>query len=155
METRILENIDKAIQHSMDYENIHNGNNAMLNVINSKDANEFMKLCEKFSEFTKIDALGGNKVDSSWRRTQIDLTFDDVIIHLGDNNLSAGIKTYYSPIGKFREWQEWPDGYIEAFVRYDWINPEYHDIFIWQYIPMKHLRSILEEFKFKLKYYEL
>ena len=147
-------NVEKAIQHSMDYESRHYGNNCFFNVIKNSDSKEFLKFCEQYSEFTYVDAIGGSKQPEGSRRYRTPLSFDDVINKVTDNNLGAGMKTYHNPMHKFHEHHEWEGGYIEGFIRGFDYNEEYGDIIIWQYIKMENLKTILEAFCDKLEYYD-
>jgi len=150
----IEEDIEKAIQHSMDYESKNHGNNCFFNVIENSDSKEFLEFCEKYSEFTYIDAIGGSKQPEGSRRYRTPLSFEDVIVKVTDKNLGAGIKTYHRPLHKFHEHHEWEGGYIEGFIRGFDYNSEYDDIIIWQYIKMEHLGTILKAFPNKIEYYD-
>ena len=67
--------------------------------------------------------------------------------------MSVGIKIVHHPIMPTRDWDTWESGYIEGFVRTS-VNDE-PDYFIWTYIRMEHLQSILEKYQEHFRYYKL
>ena len=58
---------------------------------------------------------------------------------MSDDSLVT-IKIVDNPLFKLREYEKWPDGYIDLCV-HTMSNPNY---FIWSYIEMKHKNFILE-----------
>jgi hypothetical protein len=93
------------------------------------------------SEISRIDELDCTK---SWCRQVSDKDLDYVLpILTDDNTLKAGLKIDYKPKFKHSDWNSWKEGFIEGFVRFS-RDPEY---FIWTYIKMDKLESILEKFK--------
>lgn len=124
-----------------------------INTISNEYNADFLRHCKKFSYKTYVDGLGGNSkyAKGHYRRYPIpDLGLEDVIHNSHTAIGGCGIKLVYYPLSKFTEWDNWPDGYIEGFIRMDGNPPESNEWFVWQYIPMKHLNEIIEPFKDKL-----
>lgn len=143
--------VDKVIQRSLDYSARHRGNHMQIETDNKEAIEPFLRRLNDLAEVTRIDALGGRKAESGWRRFKVDLSFEDVIGYC-QTGVRCGIKTYHYPMGKFDDWEKWEGGYIEGFVRMDG-NEDYSELFIWTYIRMEHLATILEEFKNDLEYH--
>lgn len=142
--------IDVTIQRTMDFEARH-GSTLQIDITDKNMNEPFLRRLHELAEITRIDALGGSKAPDNFRRYEVDKKFEDVIQH-AHTGIKTGIKVCHRPMMKFREWEQWPDGYIEGFTRMDG-DKEHHEYFIWTYIKMENLHTILEEFKDELKYY--
>ena len=123
--------------------------NAQIEIRDKHKNEQFLRYCKELATFTYIDELGGTPLGenkhSYIRRYRIDKTFDDVI-HKADTGIACGIKVTPKPAWELHEYERWSGGYIECFVRMD--AEEFQvDWFIWMYIKMEHLGSILEKFK--------
>lgn len=106
----------------------------------------------EIAEIRHIDALGGTEAPSGMRRYGIDdkVGFEG-IIHMAPTGIACGIKVVKYPIGTLMEYQQWPGGYIEGFVRMDSDDPRFGEYFIWTYTKMQNLMDILEKFEGKLE----
>lgn len=113
-----------------------------IEIIDKTKNADFLIFCDKLSDFTFVDELGGK---SYTRRYRIDKNLNDVI-HKADTGISCGIKVIKNPLIKLSEWEEWEDGYIEGFIRMD-SDIKGIEWFVWQYIKMSKLSIILNEFK--------
>jgi len=113
---------------------------------------EFISYLWEIAEYTRIDALGGTEAKSGMRRYDISdkVDFSD-IIHMAPTGIGCGIKVVKYPLSRWMEWDEWPGGYIEGFIRMDSDDPRFGEYFIWTYIRIEKLRDILEKFEDKLK----
>jgi len=113
---------------------------------------ELLRYLWEIAEIKNIDALGGTEAPSGYRRYAIDgkAEFED-IIHMAPTGIGCGIKVVKYPIGSLMEYQQWPGGYIEGFVRMDSDDPRFGEYFIWTYIKMDRLLDILEKFEGKLE----
>lgn len=89
----------------------------------------------------------------SMQRQPTSKTLDELLDILDRSDfIFSGIKIVHFPIMRLYEWDKWDDGYVEGYCRFSVSNgPDY---FIWTYIEMKHLRTILEEHKDEMEIYE-
>lgn len=154
MENILLSDIENLDNHIWIYHQRYGLNQCpQINTINNEYNADFLRHCEKFSYKTYVDGLYGNSKHntSNCRRYLIpDLGLEDVIHNSHTAIGGAGIKLVHHPISKFSDWDNWPDGYIEGFIRMKGNPPESDEWIVWQYIPMKHLNEIIEPFKDKL-----
>ncbi|MCA9748637.1 MAG: hypothetical protein KC414_05990 [Romboutsia sp.] len=110
---------------------------------------EFVEYLLFVADIHRIDELD---CKTSFRRTESEKTLDFILPLLNKKNtLKAGIKINHLPKYHHLEWELWENGFIEGFVCFD-RDPEY---FIWTYIKMEHLPSILNKFKDNLIDYRL
>jgi len=70
---------------------------------------------------------------------------------MAPTGIACGIKVVKYPIGTLMEYQQWPGGYIEGFIRMDSDDPRFGEYFVWTYIKMQRLQDILEKFEGKLE----
>lgn len=122
---------------------------SQINVINRSIFKEFMKFCNKLAEKQIIDELGGIPEGETKRefirRYPINIPFETVIEN-AETGTVCGIKIVPNPTIKMNDYENWDGGYIEAFIRMNG-NEDYVDWFVWQYIKIKHLKTILNKFK--------
>jgi hypothetical protein len=106
----------------------------------------------EIAEIKNIDALGGTEAPSGMRRYSInDMAEFEDIIHMAPTGIACGIKVVKHPIGTLMEYQQWPGGYIEGFIRMDSDDPRFGEYFVWTYMKMQRLQDILEKFEGKLE----
>lgn len=113
-----------------------------IEIIDKNKMSNFLLFCENLSSISRIDELGGRE---NIRRYPIDKELND-IIYKADTSIVCGIKVVKTPLMNIMEYESWNDGYIEGFARMD-SDVKRIEWFSWQYIKMKHLKTILEEFK--------
>jgi hypothetical protein len=113
---------------------------------------ELQRYLWEIAEIKSIDALGGTEAPSGMRRYGIDgkIGFEE-IIHMAPTGIACGIKVVKYPIGSLMEYQQWPGGYIEGFIRMDSDDPRFGEYFVWTYMKMQRLQDILEKFEGKLE----
>ena len=118
-----------------------------VRVTNPNVFGEFMSYLWEIAEYSRIDALGGTEAKSGIRRYDISdkVNFED-IIHMAPTGIGSGIKIVKYPLSRWMEWDEWPGGYIEGFIRMKSDDPRFGEYFIWTYIRPEKLRDILEKF---------
>ena len=123
-----------------------------LNTTDNSVNGEFITYLWNIADIKRIDALGGTESKSNLRRYNISdlVQFEDVIV-MAPTGLSAGIKVTKYPFTKIMDYDRWPGGYIQGFIRMDSNDPRFGEYFIWTYIKMDKLRDILEKFGDKLK----
>lgn len=113
---------------------------------------ELQRYLWEIAEIKSIDALGGTEAPSGMRRYGIDdKTSFEEIIHMAPTGIACGIKVVKYPIGTLMEYQQWPGGYIEGFIRMDSDDPRFGEYFVWTYIKMQRLQDILEKFEGKIE----
>tara|TARA_R110000772_G_scaffold2410_2_gene8419 strand:- start:40060 stop:40890 length:831 start_codon:yes stop_codon:yes gene_type:complete len=135
-----IDSVEKTIQYTMDHNNMNPYHPVQINIKDTSKNEEFLRFCEKYSEFTNLEEIKG------YNRSSSDKDFEYIVSR--SNGGVCGIKVNHSPQWKINEWEKWDDGYIENFVRTE------EDYFIWQYIPMKYLNEILTRFQNNLSYFE-
>jgi hypothetical protein len=144
-----LEDILYQINLQCDRDKYHN---PQIRTSNKSYNEEFIIYLWEISEIRRIDALGGTEAKSGFRRYDISdkVNFED-IIHMASTGISTGIKIVKYPMAKMLDYETWPGGYIEGFIRMDSDDRRFGEYFIWTYIKMDKLRDILEKFGDKLK----
>ena len=144
-----LEDILYQINLQCDRDKYHN---PQIRTSNKSYNEEFIIFLWEISEIKRIDALGGTEAKSGFRRYDISdkVNFED-IIHMASTGISTGIKIVKYPMAKMLDYETWPGGYIEGFIRMDSDDRRFGEYFIWTYIKMDKLRDILEKFGDKLK----
>lgn len=134
------DSIDEAIERSIDFSKRYYGNSIQFETIDDKYNKEFLEYCMNISYNCIKQEMKG------FSRGETDKSYD-YILDKSSDALKCGMKTIHNPISKIYEWEDWEDGYIQAFVRTS------GDYFIWCIIKMDKLRDILEKFSGKLKYW--
>jgi hypothetical protein len=144
-----LEDILYQINLQCDRDKYHN---PQIRTSNKSYNEEFIIYLWEIAEIKRIDALGGTEAKSGFRRYDISdkVNFED-IIHMASTGISTGIKIVKYPMAKMLDYETWPGGYIEGFIRMDSDDRRFGEYFIWTYIKMDKLRDILEKFGDKLK----
>lgn len=123
-----------------------------LNTTDNSINVEFITYLWNVADIKRIDALGGTEAKSNLRRYDIsDLVEFEDVINMASTGLATGIKVTKYPFAKMMDYETWPDGYIEGFIRMDSNDPRFDEYFIWTYIKMDKLRDILEKFGEKLR----
>jgi hypothetical protein len=112
---------------------------------------EFIKYLWEIADIKRIDALGGTEAKDGMRRYNISdlVSFEDVI-HMAPTGIAAGIKITKYPLSSWTEYDQWPGGYIEGFIRMDSDDKRFGEYFIWTYIKMDKLENIINKFEDKL-----
>lgn len=139
----VVQNVNKTIQHSLDFSIRHYGNNMQIETIYPEYNRDFLEYCISKSHKYWLEELSG------YQREKTDKSLDFILDKV-DGTLACGIKIYHRPLMKLYEWERWDGGYIELFVRTNKRGEP--DYFIWGIIEMDHFRDILETFKGKLEY---
>ena len=125
---------------------------------NPKYIIDFLKFCEPLHEHLYIDALGGRKTKPSFTRERVDdRTFEDVIKQLNNKDVfcCSGLKIYHKSNFSIYDWESWEGGYIEIFLRTNAkTDPDYNELFIWMYIRIEHLETILKNAQEYICYFE-
>ena len=123
-----------------------------LNTTDKRFNEEFTRFLWEIAEVKNIDALGGTEAKPGMRRYSIDelVDFED-IVHMAPTGIACGIKVCKYPMGSYMEYQTWPGGYIEGFIRMDSDNPRFGEYFVWTFIRMEKLKDILEKFDGKIR----
>ena len=145
MEIKIVNDVEEAINYSLSYQALNQHHPIQIEVINPEDYQEFLTFCHNLAEIEQIDELSG------WSRKRSDKKFEDVI-HKAPTGLKTGMKINHFPQYRIDEWEKWPDGYIQSYIRMD-SDVKGNEWFIWQYIRMSHLEEILNKFQGKLEYF--
>jgi hypothetical protein len=146
METKIVTDIEEVINYSLSYQAMDTHNPIQIEVIEKSDYKEFLEFCHQLAEYEYIDELSGIQ-----RKRSNTLKFEDVI-NKAPTGIKCGMKVNHFPQWKIEEFEKWPDGYIQAYIRMD-SNVKGNEWFIWQYIRMNHLEEILTKFQDKLEYF--
>ena len=128
--------------------------NPQIRTSNKSYNEEFITYLWEIAEIKRIDALGGTESKSGIRRYDISdkVNFED-IIHMSPTGISTGIKIVKYPMFKMLDYETWPGGYIEGFIRMDSDDRRFGEYFIWTYIKMYRLKDIIEKFQNKLNLY--
>lgn len=100
-----LDDIDKVIQHTLDYEIINNFNHIQIEIEDPKNNKVFLEYCKNLTNHIFIDALGGKKAPDGVRRYSVNKSFDEVIKY-SETGIACGIKVVHTPIVKFHEWEK-------------------------------------------------
>lgn len=145
METKIVNDVEEVINYSKSYQALNPHHPIQLEVIDKQDYTEFLTFCHNLAEIEHIDELSG------WSRKRSGKKFED-IIHKAPTGLKTGMKINHFPQYRMDEWEKWPDGYIQGYIRMD-SDVKGNELFIWQYIRMNHLEEILTKFQGKLEYF--
>lgn len=109
---------------------------------------EFLTHCEKFSEETRVDGL------RSVSRYAIPNKKLGDVIHQAHTGIGCGIQIIQNPVFRLSDYEKWPGGYIQGFIRMDSDEGSGVQWFVWQHIRMEHLEDILEPFKNRLEIFE-
>lgn len=100
-------------------------------------------------EFEYLKGLSGEEKKSEIEKA-LDAKFEE-IIHMAPTAIGCGIKVVKNPIGRLMNYEQWPGGYIEGYIRMDSDDPRYGEYFVWTYLRMEMLGPILERFEGKLR----
>lgn len=123
-----------------------------INTVDKKYNEEFTRFLWEIAEIKSIDSIGGTEAKPGLRRYSIDDLVDlEDIVHMAPTGIACGIKVCKYPMGSYMEYQTWPGGYIEGFIRMDSDDPRFGEYFVWTYIRMDRLREILEKFDGKIR----
>ena len=148
METKTVNDIEEVIYYSKSYQTLNPHHPIQIEVINPSDYTDFITFCHNLAEIEHIDELSG------WSRKRSErLKFEDVI-HKVPSAIKAGMKINHFTQYRIDEWEKWPDGYIQTYIRMD-SDVKGNEWFIWQYIQMSNLENILNEFQGRLEYFYL
>jgi len=147
METKIVTDTEEVINYSLSYQAMNPHHPIQIEVIEKSDYKEFLEFCHLLVEYEYIDELSGGFA----RKRSNTLKFEDVINN-SPTGLKCGMKVNHFPQWKMEEFEKWPDGYIQCYIRMD-SNVKGNEWFIWQYIRMNHLEEILNQFQGKLEYF--
>lgn len=137
---RVIQDIQKFIQHTMDTQAIDRWHAVQVNVDSNKTT-EFMKHLISVSDGVHLQELTG------WQRQSTEKS-EEFILSQIDSYSMAGIKVNHFPMYDFHEYDKWEGGYIEGFLR-TMTNVDY---FIWTYTKMEHLENIVTKFQHSLRY---
>ena len=113
-----------------------------IEIIDNDKKSDFLNFCDKLSDYKFVDELGKK---SNLSRYRIDKELKDVIFK-AHTSIACGIKVVLNPLMSLSKWDKWEDGYIEVFARMD-SDEKYVEWFVWQYIKMNKLSTILSEFQ--------
>ena len=137
---RVIQDIQKFIQHTMDTQAIDRYHPVQVNVDSDK-TREFMEYLISVSDVVKLQELTGIQRQSTDKSQEF-------ILSQIDSYSMAGIKVNHLPMYDFHEYDKWEGGYIEGFLR-TMTNVDY---FIWTYTEMEHLEDIVTKFQHSLRY---
>ena len=123
-----------------------------LNTVDKKYNEELTRFLWEIADVKRIDAIGGTEAKPGMRRYSIDelVDFEDVV-RMAPTGIACGIKVCKYPMGSYMEYQTWPGGYIEGFIRMDSDDQRFGEYFVWTYVKMDKLREILERFEGKIR----
>ena len=123
-----------------------------MNTVKEEYNEEFLRYLWEIAEIRRIDSIGGTEAEPGMRRYCIDgkVDFED-LVHMAPTAIACGIKVCKYPMGSYMEYQTWPGGYIEGFIRMDSDDPRFGEYIVWTYIKMDKLRDIIEKFENKIK----
>ena len=127
---RVIQDIQKFIQHTMDTQAIDRYHPVQVNVDSDK-TREFMEYLISISDVVNLQELTGMQRQSTDKSEEFILSQID-----------------YFPMYDFHEYDKWEGGYIEGFLR-TMTNVDY---FIWTYTKMEHLEDIVTKFQHSLRY---
>jgi hypothetical protein len=137
---RVIQDIQKFIQHTMDTQAIDRWHPVQVEVDSDK-TREFMKYLISVSDVVNLQELTGMQRQSTDKSQEF-------ILSQIDSYSMAGIKVNHLPMYDFHEYDKWEGGYIEGFLR-TMTNVDY---FIWTYTKMEHLEDIVTKFQHSLRY---
>jgi hypothetical protein len=137
---RVIQDIQKFIQHTMDTQAIDRYHPVQVNVDSDK-TREFMENLISVSDVVNLQELTGMQRQSTDKSQEF-------ILSQIDSYSMAGIKVNHLPMYDFHEYDKWEGGYIEGFLR-TMTNVDY---FIWTYTKMEHLEDIVTKFQHSLRY---
>lgn len=137
---RVIQDIQKFIQHTMDTQAIDRYHPVQVNVDSDK-TREFMEYLISVSDVVNLQELTGMQRQSTDKSQEF-------ILSQIDSYSMAGIKVNHLPMYDFHEYDKWEGGYIEGFLR-TMTNVDY---FIWTYTKMEHLEDIVTKFQHSLRY---
>ena len=144
--------IDALIKKIDDYSDRNRYWPIQIETVDNSFNEEMQRYLWDIAEIKDIDAIGGTEAPKGARRYCITdkVGFEDVI-HMAPTGMACGIKVDKYPIGSLMEYQNWPGGYIEGFIRMESDDPRFGEYFIWTYIKMERLKEILEKFEGKIE----
>ena len=137
---RVIQDIQKFIQHTMDTQTIDRYHPVQVNVDSDK-TREFMEYLISVSDVINLQELTGMQRQSTDKSQEF-------ILSQIDSYSMAGIKVNHLPMYDFHEYDKWEGGYIEGCLR-TMTNVDY---FIWTYTKMEHLENIVTKFQHSLRY---
>ena len=137
---RVIQDIQKFIQHTMDTQAIDRWHPVQVEVDSDK-TREFMENLISVSDVVNLQELTGMQRQSTDKSQEF-------ILSQIDSYSMAGIKVNHLPMYDFHEYDKWEGGYIEGFLR-TMTNVDY---FIWTYTKMEHLEDIVTKFQHSLRY---
>ena len=137
---RVIQDIQKFIQHTMDTQAIDRWHPVQVEVDSDK-TREFMEYLISVSDVVNLQELTGMQRQSTDKSQEF-------ILSQIDSYSMAGIKVNHLPMYDFHEYDKWEGGYIEGFLR-TMTNVDY---FIWTYTKMEHLEDIVTKFQHSLRY---
>lgn len=142
-----IDNIDEFIQYTKDYSAANPYWSVQVNLTDENLHRAFHETLIYLADEYRFDILTG------YQRKAFDIKVGDMLELIDKSDfIFSGIKIVHKPIARINEWEKWEDGYVEGFCRFSCgDSPDY---FIWTYLKTEHLRTILEEFKEDLEYYE-
>ena len=123
-----------------------------IETVDNSHNEELQRYLWEIADIKDIDAIGGTEAPVGARRYCITdkVEFED-IIHMAPTGIACGIKVVKYPIGTLMEYQTWPGGYIEGFIRMKSDDQRFGQYFIWTYIKMEKLADILEKFEGRIE----
>lgn len=123
-----------------------------LNTTDNSYNEDLQRYLWENAEVRKIDAIGGTEAKPGLRRYDITdmVDFEDVV-RMSPTGIVCGIKVCKYPMGSFTEYQRWPGGFIEGFIRMDSDDERFGEYFVWTYLRIDKLRDILERFGDKIR----
>jgi hypothetical protein len=141
-----ITNIKEFIEYTKLYKNLNKHFGLQVNSKDTKYDRELTEYLVSIADTVICQQLTGMS------REKTDLSAKEIFEKITpENSLLSGIKIVHKPYCNIYDWEKWEDGYIEGFVRTCKLGEP--DYFIWSYIRMEHLKSIIKKFKTKLTYY--
>lgn len=135
-------NVNDFIKNINIKSDLNNYYSPQIEIIENDKMSDFLLFCDKISEYSFIDQIGG--IDDIIRY-RVDKKLKDVI-HKSHTSIGCGIKIVKYPLSRLNNWDKWENGYIEGFARMDSDDKNIEWV-VWQYIKMDKLEIILNEFK--------
>lgn len=145
METKIVTNPKELFDYSIAYQAMNPHHPIQVETIDPSINEEFMDYCHNLCEIEKVEELSG------WARKPSSLKFEDVISK-APTAIKCGMKINHFPQWKIDDWEKWENGYIQVYIRMD-SDVKGNEWFVWQYIRMNHLDTILNQFVDRLEYF--
>jgi hypothetical protein len=143
-----ITNIKEFIEYTKLYNNLNKHFGLQVNSKDTKYDRELTEYLVSIADTVICQELTGMS------RGQTNLKVEEIIEKITpQNSLLSGIKIVHIPYIKINEWEKWEDGFIEGFVRT--CKKGEPDYFIWTYIRMEYLESIIKKFKNKLIYHNI